>query len=107
MAKFSLGQPVVYSNKGLKMDSLEAEIIAIDDYDYILKFDENRPRHWACGSGEIHHRHEFIPTEFNPNGTYRVSISRHCLRVGKSSRGIQSPILQYDPTQQGDRDDDI
>ena len=109
MARFKLGDYVSYTNKGNGFPEKHGTIIAHwKGGDYIIRLDEPS-KHFMVSSKDIYtnqstfFEHEFNPPSFN----YRRTISRDCLRIGVSSSGLKHGEKPYDPTQQGDQDDDI
>jgi hypothetical protein len=116
MIKFSLGELVAYSNKGYGMANVQGSVIGIDNIEkyYLIQIDDPEYlkvtyKHWTVGSKDVIRTMPMIPEYFNSPSDWgtRRSKSPYCMWVGMRSKNLKNMILQYDPTQQGDRDDDI
>ncbi len=109
MARFKVGDYVKYSNKRHNFVEKTGTIIGtrVGD-DYIIKLDAPY-HHYMVNTKDMHVSgatflaHEFMPPSFN----YMRTITKDCIRIGRSSSGLSNGEKPYDPTQQGDLDDDI
>lgn len=107
MAKFVLGQLVSYSNKNYSLPETEGEVIAINEKEIIIKFGQKKG--WIFSKVEVRKdAWQYDPNEFTNTQTfYEQTISPWCMYVNKKSKNLKSLMLQYDPKQAGDRDEDI
>jgi hypothetical protein len=110
MDKFSLGEEVYYSNKNYRFDNLRCTIIAILESGYILEPVEDRwmfnlyhKSIYANSMGYVSH----MPDKFMARIGSRLQSTHYCITVGKRSKNLKPFMKRYDPTQQGDKDDDI
>jgi hypothetical protein len=117
MAKFKLGDFVKYSNKSMGMNGeWFGTIISCcpNNSEYIIKWDEDKSKSdvkWWVGSKDIHFPtstyliYEFAQKSLGSN--YVRTLGKNNSRVSSNSRTLKLAEMKYDPTQMGDRDDDI
>lgn len=108
MKKFELNDYVTYTNKvhGIR---ITGPIIAMSYDNYIIAREENDCLpHWRVRerSLDAHSYSTRIESEFR-DVLFGLRSKREVCIVGRGSKNINSATLRYDPSQQGDRDDDI
>jgi len=109
--KFQVGDYVKYSNKTKGMVDLFGIVIGHTPYGdgFIIKLDKPFS-HYSVYRHDLNRNLSYLESEaifLNPSIGYLTSKSYHTILVGYRSKNLKSGQLQYDPKQQGDRDDDV
>jgi hypothetical protein len=116
MTRFNVGDVITYSNKKKRIDNIVGEVIAIyEGYAYQVKPvvsvepTPGSPRFYR--RQDIHHTHRRNISEYEPVGTsshpnwYRSRDLAFSVPI--SSRNLKFALKTYDPSQNGDTEEDI
>lgn len=113
--KFNLGDIVRYTNKNTKED-IQGEVVAIKKYPYegtqyfVEPFDDVPNSYPFIATIEKYDRRsQYTSHKFKPHHVLsRFVISeKRVVSISGKSKNLVSGILQYDPNQQGDLEDDL
>ena len=107
--RFSVGDIVSYSNKEKRLNDVSGIIIGIYDgyqYQIVPITPLNKDVYWYAHH-QIHQDHQFDKNQYEKYSGRWWKAREKCICVPLNSRTLKHGLKTYDPSQNGDTEDDI